>query len=53
MQAPGVGENLFAEGALVLEVHFAHGLLVLVEVFVLDLVLVLDGLEVDAFAGLA
>lgn len=53
LQSPRVGEDLFAEGALVLEVHFAHCLLVLAEVFVLDLILVLDRLEVDAFAGLA
>lgn len=40
LQSPGICEDLFAEGAFVLEVHFAHGLLVLLEIFILDLLLV-------------
>ena len=52
-QSPGVDEDLLAEGTLVFEMKFAHGLLVLVEVFVLDLLHVLHGLPVDASADLA
>ena len=52
IQSEGVGEYLFPEHALVLEMLFPDGLLVLLKVLIFDLILVADGLKMDFFAGL-
>lgn len=47
VEAEGVGEDLLAEGALIVHVFASNFLLVSLQVLVLDLVLVLLGLNVD------
>lgn len=52
MEAEGVGEDLLAEGALVVLVFLPHFFLVSFEVLIFDAVLVNFGFDVDLATGL-
>lgn len=52
MESEGVGEDLLAEGALMVLVFLSHFLLVSLEVLIFDAILVEFGFDVDLATGL-
>ncbi len=52
LESVGIGEDLFAEGAFIIMVSLAHGLLVIFQVSVLDLFHILDRLKMHLLPSL-